>query len=238
MENMGLNNGFEKLKDDAKKVVAGAAVLVSMGSPAFAQNTTVENGEHANTIETKAYAQESDSILLKQITNIEKHWEGLSDGRRGIDNPKSFTIISRSEIEKTISPFSSPLNDRYVAQDVITDLSEHYQITSRQAAVQHAFDSEHLLATEGFSKDSHFEYTKPAYYFVIEEQANTDGGVEFVAKMISLDNKTAETIGSVKTDSTIDTVEKENFFDDTIIPTLRASIEEKIKELGLASQKH
>ena len=210
-----------------------------LASPAVAQdvvsgNTDLLRNKNEITINTK----ESDSVLFEKILNNEQKWESFAQGKRGVDNPKSFTIVSRSDIDKSMGAFTTPLNDRYISTDIVTNLvneSTHYPILGRSTIFEKADNAENNLLKSGVKDVSSITYTKPAYYFVIEQNDNK-GTIEFVAKMISLNDKLTEILGVVESMGVANTVENENDFKNNIIPKLQASIKAKINELGLVSQ--
>ncbi|MDE2031279.1 MAG: hypothetical protein KGI58_03430 [Patescibacteria group bacterium] len=229
-------NNFEKIKSEVKKIIPITVAAVSLAN--LSEGQSINRQQTENSSEININTQESDGVFLNKINTYEKQWESFADGKNENDNPKSFTIVARSDIENAVMPFSSSFNDKFICEDISIDISQNFnnpQMISRNSSVRTAFESEKRLADEGFSKGTHFTYSKPAYYFVVE-QNELNNTTQFVLKCISLNNKKIEILASINTDTNINTTEKEKEFSNNVISLLRNKVQEKIQQLGLANQ--
>ncbi len=222
---------MEGFKRGIRGVVASVALTGVVAGSAEAQSAVPITNERSTEIKMKA--QESDAVLIKKVLELESRFEALSK-ERGTDDATSFAIVARSDLDRTLSPFSSPLNDRYVSQDImiaVSEMPEHPHMIARSSAVEQAQKGEQHLAELGMNA-GFGAYHRPAYYFVIEQE-NSSGISAFTVKMISLGKAQAEILGSVQSEASEDTQANEHYFDETVIPQIREKIEGKIRELGL-----
>ena len=176
--------------------------------------------------------------LLKSIYELEKKFKGLNNSKTEIYSG-SIAIIPGSDLSEGKRAPITALNDKYITECVTVSVfneMKDLKLLAKDLFSYEAIGEEKKLENEGHLEKAENQDSKhfiPEYYFVIEPiyQENT---VVFNLNLVSIKNKSVETLDSQKYIFNEDKeVTQEEVINNIVIPNLINKIKEKLIDLKI-----